>query len=214
MSLNPLTAFNNKMAAALSNSNANKSRDEFFQSVNNLLNGYIFGEEITTALTMDAAADAEKIQKSYDELLQENMALKRALANVREQAEEVRNSKFYIRHTTVNDKKHHHLTEAEKLKSDKYVCCPTCDRCVKKHGYREHKLTNICLSIRVSKELSKKSNNYILARTSKEKCLLMFRNLEIIKSTYKSKIDEIDKREELLNAWIAEHKKKIDLVEP
>jgi hypothetical protein len=138
------------------------------------------------------------------------MALKRALANVREQAEEVRNSRFYIRHTTANNKKQHHMSEAEKLKSDKYVCCQTCDRCVLKNGFKEHKLTNICLSIRVSKELSKKSNNYILAKTSKEKCLLMFRNLEIIKSAYKSKIDKIDKREELLNKWIAEHKEKIE----
>ena len=84
-------------------------------------------------------------------------------------------------------KKKKHLSIVEKAQSDKYVCCNICDRFLTKSGYKEHLLTDVCLSIRVSKELSKKSNNNVLAKSRKEDLIVAFRNVFVMKLTLNKK---------------------------
>ena len=75
-----------------------QKRTQFCGELGNLLNVYIFNEEITTEITLDASKSAEEIKKSYDELVNENRMLKQRLANIQVQARRITHTVYYQRH--------------------------------------------------------------------------------------------------------------------
>lgn len=167
-----------------------QKRAQFCGELGNLLNVYIFNEEITSEITLDASKSAEEIKKSYDELVNENRMLRQRLADIRVQAARITDNAYYQRHIVVkkeDSEKKKHLSVVEKAQNDKYVCCNICDRFLKKSGYKEHTMTDVCLSIRVSKELSKKSINNVLAKKRKEDLIVAFRNVFVMKITFNKK---------------------------
>jgi hypothetical protein len=163
-----------------------QKRYDFCKELGNLLNVYIFNEEITSQITLDASKSAEQIKKSYDELADENRMLKIQLANIQQQANRITNNSYYHKHIkldTEKERKNTHLSVIEKAQSEQYICCDICDRFVRKNN-KQHYLTDICLSIRVSKELSHKSNKYILHKKKKKDVIVAFRNFFIMNYQY------------------------------
>ena len=171
--------YNNKTSMnSINPPTISQKRHSFCRALGNLLNVYIFNEEITSRITLDAGKSAQEIRKSYDELVCENEQLKKQILNIRAQANIITENSYYqqkVRLNNENEKKLTHLTVIEKAKSDKYICCDICDRFVSKKN-KQHFMTDICLSIRVSKELSKKSNKYILHKKKKRDCIIAYRN--------------------------------------
>ena len=146
--------YNNKTSMnSINPPTISQKRHSFCRALGNLLNVYIFNEEIT-----------------------------QQILNIQAQANIITENSYYqqkVRMNNENEKKRTHLTVIEKAKSEKYICCDICDRFVSKLN-KQHFMTDICLSIRVSKELSKKSSKYILHKKHKRDCIIAYRNVYIM----------------------------------
>jgi hypothetical protein len=168
--------------ASNNQSTLTQKRFNFCNDLGNLLNVYIFNEEITSKITLDAGKSAKNIKRSYDELVTENQRLKQQLADIQTQAKRITENKYYqqkVRLVNTDYVKRTHLSVVEKAQNPRYICCDICDRFVSRWN-KNHILTDVCLSIRVSKELSKKSNKYILHKKKKKDLIVAFRNSFII----------------------------------
>ena len=196
---------------------------KFMANINELLNGYIFAVDITSAVVIDQADNAKFCAEEYNRLVVENNLLKLRLNNIERIAKKVKTQEFYIKyHKTA--KIYHHLNQLQKLQHPDYTCCNVCDRSVKTSHLGGHSNTHICLAIRVSKELAKNANKKsikynqiisILAKHSKTECIIMFHNLQIIKNTYRRKIKYYDyifspDKIIILKKFIENHLKKIN----
>jgi len=180
-----------------SNTTTAQKRDAFCDELNSLLNVYIFNDEITSQMTLDATKSAEEIKKSYDELTNETKRLKIQLEQIKHQANRLTANEYYQRAIRPKkSRKRQILTDIQKANSPFYLCCPICDRFILKTN-TTHKLTNVCLSIRVSKEISKKSTRYTLHKKNKIDLIVAYRNALIMQMTYEKlaiKQQEFEKR--------------------
>lgn len=195
---------------------------KFMANINELLNGYIFAVDITSAVVLDQADNAKFCAEEYNRLVVENNLLKLRLNNIERIAKKVKTQEFYIKYHKPA-KIYHHLNQLQKLQHPKYTCCNVCDRSILTSHISEHSKTHICLAIRVSKELAKNANKKsikynqvisILAKKSKVECIIMFHNLQIIKNTYKRKLKYYDyifspDKIIILKKFIENHLKKI-----
>ena len=196
----------------MDNSSITQRRFDFCKDLGNLLNVYIFNEEITSEITLNASKSAVEIKKTYDQLVAENNRLKQQLANIQRQATIITQNQYYrqrIIFDVNSNKKRKHLSVIEKAKNEqKYVCCDICDRFITKYN-KTHTQTDVCLSIRVSKEMSRKEKNNILYKKNKRELIVAFRNCLIIVMTHdklrQKKTDfenRIDKMNRLLSPFL------------
>ena len=196
----------------MDNSSITQRRFDFCKDLGNLLNVYIFNEEITSEITLNASKSAVEIKKTYDQLVAENNRLKQQLASIQRQATIITQNQYYrqrIIFDVNSNKKRKHLSVIEKAKNEqKYVCCDICDRFITKYN-KTHTQTDVCLSIRVSKEMSRKEKNNILYKKNKRELIVAFRNCLIIVMTHdklrQKKTDfenRIDKMNRLLSPFL------------
>jgi len=171
----------------MDNSSITQRRFDFCKDLGNLLNVYIFNEEITSEITLNASKSATEIKKTYDQLVAENTRLKQQLASIQRQASIITQNKYYqqrIIFDVNSDKKRKHLSVIEKAKNDqKYICCDICDRFITKYN-KTHTQTDVCLSIRVSKEMARKEKNNILYKKNKRELIVAFRGCLIMLMTH------------------------------
>jgi len=186
----------------MASNNEEQSRAVFCEQLSTLLNVYIFNEEITTQMTLDASKSAEEINKTFDDLVNENKMLKAQIKYIVEQSSKIRNGKYFQRHIKTDgdeNRKRQHKSIAEKSKDKNYMCCDICDRWILKSGKREHIMTDVCLSIRVSKEIAKKSHKNILCKKRKIDLIVANRNLLIMLINKPKKLKEKDEKEQAGN---------------
>ena len=202
---------------------------KFMININELLNGYIFAVDITSAVVINQADNAKFCAEEHmrlivenNRLIGENNLLKLRLNNIERLATQIKTQEFYIKYHKPA-KIYHHLNQLQKLQHPKYTCCNVCDRSILTSHISEHSKTHICLAIRVSKELAKNANKKsikynqvisILAKKSKVECIIMFHNLQIIKNTYKRKLKYYDyifspDKIKILKKFIENHLTKI-----
>ena len=182
-------------------------RFRFCKDLGNLLNVYIFGEEITSEITLNASKSAVDIKKTYDQLIAENARLKQQLVSIQRQANIIAENKYYQQRVITDEvdyKKRTHLSVIQKATNDdKYICCNICDRFIAKNN-KSHIRTDVCLSIRVSKELAHKQRIYILHKKNKRELIVAFRNCLIMvmsrdkqlreKAHFKSRIEYMNEQ--------------------
>lgn len=193
----------------MDNSSITQRRFDFCKDLGNLLNVYIFNEEITSEITLNASKSAVEIKKTYDQLVAENNRLKQQLANIQRQATIITQNQYYrqrIIFDVNSNKKRKHLSVIEKAKNEqKYVCCDICDRFITKYN-KTHTQTDVCLSIRVSKEMSRKEKNNILYKKNKRELIVAFRNCLIIVMTHdklRQKKTDFENRIEKMNRLLS-----------
>tara|TARA_R100000951_G_scaffold104352_1_gene97478 strand:- start:654 stop:1253 length:600 start_codon:yes stop_codon:yes gene_type:complete len=193
----------------MDNSSITQRRFDFCKDLGNLLNVYIFNEEITSEITLNASKSAVEIKKTYDQLVAENNRLKQQLASIQRQATIITQNQYYrqrIIFDVNSNKKRKHLSVIEKAKNEqKYVCCDICDRFITKYN-KTHTQTDVCLSIRVSKEMSRKEKNNILYKKNKRELIVAFRNCLIIVMTHdklRQKKTDFENRIEKMNRLLS-----------
>ena len=184
------------------NQSITQRRFDFCKDLGNLLNVYIFNEEITSEITLNASKSAVEIKKTYDQLVAENTRLKQQLASIQRQATIITQNQYYrqrIIFDVNSNKKRKHLSVIEKAKNEqKYVCCDICDRFITKYN-KTHTQTDVCLSIRVSKEMARKERNNLLHKKNKRELIIAFRGCLIMLMTHEKLREKKDKFNNLID---------------